>query len=262
MKTLFALVATVLLAACAPANAPAATQTASADAPAPAASVVQRALAGNGLSISGTLEAPKGYQGYVATYQGQTLPVYVLPDGKHIMVGTLFDLAGHDLTAAAFGQGQTVGEDAWKQLEAADWFAEGNPKATRIVYAFEDTRCPYCHLLWQKSKPYLQRGKVQIRTLLVGVIAPESLPEAAKILDAKDPAAAWNQSEENFGKHPAPADDASAAALAKVRANTLLMQKLGIMGTPGVVWKDTQGRIHVSQGMPRDDAGLTQMLGD
>ena len=29
------------------------------------------------------------------------------------------------------------------------------------------------------------------------------------------------------------------------------MQRLGISGTPGVVWKDMQGKINVKGGMPR-----------
>lgn len=269
MKSLLPMLAALLLSACAQADAPAvppptSAQQSPAESPAPSASVVQRALATNGVEITGSLEAPAGFEGFVASYQGRELPVYVLPDGKHIVIGSLFDLGGHDLTSPAMQKvaGNSPGDAQWKALESSSWFAEGNPQAKRIVYVFEDTRCPFCHQLWQKSQPYLKKGKLQVRTILVGVIAPESLPEAANILDSKDPAAAWNKNEAHFGKNPPPANNASAASIAKVRANTALMQRLGIMGTPGVAWKDTQGRIHVSQGMPRDQQALETIFGD
>lgn len=266
MKTFLALITTLLVSACAPASTPAAHSSAAppaasasaAAAPAPAASVVQRALATNGVEITGSLEAPAGFEGFVAQYQGRELPVYALPDGKHIVIGSLLDLDGHDLTGPALAKvtSSSLGEAQWKALEASNWVAEGDPHAKRIVYVFVDTRCPYCQHLWQASQPFLKKGGVQVRNILVAVIRPESLPEAAGILAAKDPAAAWQHNEANFGKNAAPTGKPPAAAVDKVRANTELMQTLGFMGTPGIVWKDAQGKIQVLQGMPRDNAGL------
>lgn len=269
MKTLLVLVATLLVSACAPAGTPAAhssaappagasaTSASTATTPAPAASAVQRALAANGVEITGSLEAPPGFQGFVAQYQGRELPIYALPDGKHIVIGSLLDLDGHDLTGPALAKvtGTSLGEAQWKELETSNWVAEGDPHAQRIVYVFVDTRCPYCQHLWQASQPFLKKGGVQVRNILVAVIRPESLPEAAGILASKDPAAARQRNEANFGKNAAPTGEPPAAA-DKVRANTELMQTLGFMGTPGIVWKDAQGKIHALQGMPRDNAGL------
>jgi thiol:disulfide interchange protein DsbG len=266
MKTVFVLIATLLVSACAPAGtsaaqpsaAPPAASASAAAAPAPAASVVQRALAANGVAITGSLEAPAGFEGFVAQYQGRELPVYALPDGKHIVIGSLLDLDGHDLTGPALAKvtSSSLGEAQWKALEGSNWVAEGDPHAKRIVYVFVDTRCPYCHHLWQASQPFLKKGGVQVRNILVGVIKAESLPEAAHILAARDPTAAWVRNESNFGKNPTPSNAAPAAAVDKVRANAELMQELGFMGTPGIVWKDAQGKIQVLQGMPRDNAGL------
>lgn len=270
MKTVFVLIATLLVSACAPAGTPATHASAAPPAasasiaatPAPAASLVQRALAANGVEITGSLEAPAGFQGFVAQYQGHELPVYALPDGKHIVIGSLLDMDGHDLTGPALAKvtGTPLGEAQWKALEASDWVAEGDPHAQRIVYVFVDTRCPYCHHLWQASQPFLKKGGVQVRNILVAVIRPESMPEAADILASKDPVAAWQRNEANFGKNVAPTGQPPAAAVDKVRANTDLMQTLGFMGTPGIVWKDARGKIHVLQGMPRDNAGLDSIF--
>jgi thiol:disulfide interchange protein DsbG len=277
MKMLLPIIAALLLSACAQASPDSlptsGSGTSNSSAPtarvsttgqrAPAASIVQRALAANGAEISGSLDAPAGLEGFVARYQGRELPVYALADGKHIVIGTLLDVEGHDLTGPQMQKlaGSGPGEAQWQALASATWFAGGNPDAKRIVYAFEDTRCPYCHRLWKGTQPLLEKGNVQIRTILVGVIAQESLPEAANIPDAEDPAAAWDENEEDFGKNPAPGD-ASQASLAKMRANTALMQKLGFMGTPDIVWKDAEGRIRAMQGMPRDQQSLEAIFQD
>lgn len=263
MKPVIAILATLLLAGCAKADAPKDAAPAT-SAPAPAASVAEQALAGSGVEIAGTLEAPAGYHGFVGSYRGQQLPVYVLPDGKHIMVGSLYDLQGHDLTSPAMRKvaDSGLGAAQWAMLEQSTWVAEGNPAAKRVVYVFSDTRCPYCHHLWLASQPWLQRGDVQVRNILVAVISPDSLPEAASILDAADPTAAWQTQERDFGKHAKPAADAgSAAARAKVQANSELMTTLGFFGTPAVIYKDASGEIRALSGMPRDQQGLQEVFG-
>lgn len=261
MKLALWLLALVSLCACARTDVPAPSAAPVSTSPA-AASVVQQALAAEGLVINGSLDAPAGYRGYLANYRGQELPVYALPDGRHVMIGTLFDVNGENLTAQAMAQAasNSFGEAQWRQLESSAWVTEGNPKAQRIVYAFVDTRCPYCRQFWQQSQPWLTKGGVQIRNILVGVIAPESLPEAAAILAARDPARAWNRNEQNFNAPAAPAGNPSAAATAKVKSNTDLMRQLGFMGTPAIVWKDAHGQIHVLQGLPRDPQALAAVF--
>ena len=50
-----------------------------------------RALAGKGVTIKGTLAAPAGFKGYLGDYRGQPMPVSLLPDGSHVLIGTLLD---------------------------------------------------------------------------------------------------------------------------------------------------------------------------
>ncbi len=67
--------------------------------------------------------------------------------------------------------------------------ATGREKeAPIILYVFADPFCPYCLQFWQQARPWVESGKVQIRTLLVGVIKPESPATAAAILATQDPA--------------------------------------------------------------------------
>lgn len=263
MKSITAIVAVLLLAGCGKADTPKQPPTTTA-APAPSASVAEEALAGTGVEITGALEAPAGYHGFLGNYQGRQLPVYLLPDGKHLMVGSLYDLEGHDLTSPAMRKvaDSGLGAAQWAMLEQSHWVPEGNPQAKRVVYVFSDTRCPYCHHLWQASQPWLERGDVQVRNILVAVISPDSLPEAAGILDAADPTKAWQDNERAFSKQAKPAANAgSAAARAKVQANSELMTMLGFFGTPAVIYKDADGKIHALSGMPRDAQGLEEVFG-
>lgn len=228
-----------------------------------AAAAIQKAFGGKGVQVGEKLDAPAGFEAYAANYNGHPIPIYVLPDHKHFLVGTLFDQDGRDLTHPAMEKlaAGSFGEAQWQELKKASWVAEGDDQAARIVYVFVDTRCPYCHEFWKQSQPLLAKGGVQVRNILVGVIKPESLPEAANILDAKDPAAAWQANEAGFRSNPTPATDASAAAIAKVRANTELMTELGFRGTPSIIWKDTEGKIHTLQGLPRDAKDLAAVFG-
>ncbi|HEU0196270.1 MAG TPA: thiol:disulfide interchange protein DsbG [Nevskiaceae bacterium] len=258
MKSLGVLGAALLLAGCAkPAAVPAATAT-RAPASAATAAMVRKALAGTGVQVVGRLSAPQGYRGFVGRYHGAPVPVYATPDGQHVLVGSLFDLHGHDLTGTAMDQlaRTNFGEAQWHQLEAAHWIREGDATAPRVIYTFVDTRCPWCQRFWQASQPWIRAHKVQVRNVLVGVIKPDSLPEAAHILAAPDPLAAWVRNEANFARNLTPTTGASPVAIAQVRANTALMTQLGFTGTPGIIWKDRSGAVHTLQGMPKDAVAL------
>jgi thiol:disulfide interchange protein DsbG len=279
MKSVFAILLVLLMAGCsqassdngAPAAGPVAssarqsarTETAGAAA-ADAANVVEKILAGSGVSITGPLAAPAGFHGFVGNYHGHPIPIYLLPDGTHVVIGTLLDTNGHDLTGPAMQKVANAGRPTsqWKQLQDASWFVAGNPHAKHVVYAFMDTRCPFCHQLWSESKPFLKSGKVQLRVILVAVITSASLPEGALVLDSNDPLRAWQKNEQGFGHNPKPAPDTgSAVSRAKIKANSALMQGLGFRGTPAVVYKDAQGHIRTLVGAPRSSAVLEKIYG-
>lgn len=211
-----------------------------------------QALVNQGLAIKGPLQAPAGYTGYVGDYAGRPMPVYLLPDQKHVVVGSLFDATGKDLTHDPLEAATTpaLDEKTWAQLDKAAWIAEGPARAGRIVYVFTDTECPYCHKLWEATQPYLAAGDVQVRHVMVAVIAPQSAGRAAALLDASDPQAAMAKHERAFGHSPVqPLRDVPAATARRIEANNALMDRLGISGTPATVYKDEQGKIRMAVGM-------------
>lgn len=234
--------ALLLLTACAQAQ----------DVPAPI-----KALSSKGVQIKGPMQAPAGFKGYVGDYHGQAMPVYLLPDGKHVLIGTLLDDMGNDLTQGPLHDAATppIAASTWADLDKATWIAEGSAHPKRIVYVFTDTECPYCHKLWTAIQPMLAGGNVQVRYIIVAVIAPKSLNRAATILDAPDPKAMFQQHEKTFG-HSAVQPEATVppATARKIEANTALMSKLGIQGTPATVHKDAAGKIQIEPGMmPQDE---------
>lgn len=215
-----------------------------------------RALAGKGITIKATLPAPAGFKGYVGNFQGEKLPIYLLPDGKHVLIGSVFDESGNNLTEAPLQAASRIAltEATWNELAKSTWIAEGSTKPKRIVYVFTDTECPYCHKLWLASQPLLVGGDVQVRNIMVAVIAPQSLYRAAAVLDSSDPLATLRQHENSYGHSSvAPAKTVSAATAKHVAANIALMEELNIHGTPAVVYKDSTGKVRMLSGMPSDD---------
>lgn len=222
-----------------------------------------QALAAKGIAITGTFQAPAGFKGYLGSYQGHVMPVYLLPDGKHVVVGTLFDEAANDLTQASLQAAArpALNAQAWDELGKARWIAEGASHPKRIVYVFTDTECPYCHKLWQAIQPQLGNGDLQVRHLLVAVIAPQSEGRAAAILDAADPKAAFEQHERAFGHSPlVPEKSVAKATAQRIADNTALMDRLGADGTPTTVYQDAQGNVRMTVGMP-PEAQLKAIFG-
>lgn len=211
-----------------------------------------QALASKGITIKGPLEAPDGYRGFVGEYRGRPLPIYLLPDGEHTVIGSLYDRAGNDLTSDKLqaATAPVLDDATWDALGKTRYIAEGATHPRRIVYVFTDTECPYCHKLWLATQPLLAGGDVQVRHILVAVIAPSSPFRAAAILGATDPAAAMRQHEQSFGHSSvAPAKTLTPAIEAALAANGDLMEKLGVQGTPATVYRDADGTIRIAGGM-------------
>lgn len=222
-----------------------------------------RALVARGITIKGTMQAPNGFKGYVGEFSGQLTPVYLLPDGQHVTIGVLYDENGKDLTNAAFRAATQSKLDTalWQQLGQATWIAEGSTKPKHIVYIFTDTDCPYCHVLWLATQPYLKKGDVQIRNIIVAVIAPTSLGRGAAVLTASDPAKAMRRNELAFGHSPImPLSAVDPKIRAKIKANQTLMNRVDAFATPATVYHDDHGQIHMLLGLP-DTASMQAIFG-
>lgn len=204
-------------------------------------------------------EAANGMHGWVLESQGKSTVFLTSADGKYFFVGGMFDESGKNLTQEYTDQYvlKTDYNKLAAQLETSAYFAEG-AKGSAVkgtIYAFVDPNCIFCHLAWKAFLPYEKAG-LQVRWVPVGFLKPDSAGKAAALLEAADPAAAMAKNELEFvretesGGIPA-IEHISDATAKKLADNATLMGQFGLSGTPGIVYKDQNGKVTVIPGMPR-----------
>lgn len=222
-----------------------------------------KALAAHGLEVVASFDAPGGVTGYAAVLQQQPIALYLTADGKHVIVGPMFDSTGVNISDESLDRliSKPLAERVWTQLGSSKWIADGSAAASRVVYVFTDPNCPYCRKFWNDARPWVKAGKVQLRHVMVGILGPTSPGKAAALLSASDPSSALSQYElqQTVGGlkplNPIPAD-----IRAQLDANYKLMTQLGSSATPTIFYKDSKGTLQKMQGAPSEDK-LSQILG-
>jgi len=224
---------------------------------------VIQSLEQQGVKVLESFEAPGGMTGYVGEMQGRSLAFYLTPDGNHVIVGTLLDEEGNNLSAASIQElieGPKFAE-AWPQLEDSHWVQDGSSDADTVVYTFTDPNCPYCYRFRQQAEPWIEAGKVQLRHILVGILKEDSLTKAATILGSENPEAALHDHQASYQQGGIEVDrKLVSAAHMDVKANNRLMQELGLRATPSTLYKDDDGNVVMVQGLPNPQA-LKRMMG-
>lgn len=164
----------------------------------------------------------------------------------------------------------------WEALEHSRWIADGRDDAPRTVYVFLDVNCKYCTKFWSDARPWVNAGKVQLRHVLVGVIAPSSPGKAATLLADPDPSrrlAAFERAHAfgvvrmmSGGPHQtledpnlAPMDPLPDALARTLSDNEDLMRGFGLHGTPGIVFRSKDGHVVAKAGLSPEE--LPQVLG-
>lgn len=211
----------------------------------------------SGVKVVKSFPAASSLTGWVLSQDGRFSIVYTTPDRKTLLAGELIGEGGENL-GAQYEEKYIPKPDfgmLFQQLEKSSFVVEGASKgAKNTIYVFVDPNCPFCHYAWLALQPYEKAG-LQVRWIPVATLGPTSMPKAIEVMAAADRLAAFRKMEENQGKPWAPSSQASEAAqpalAAAIRQNGELMQRFGIAGTPGVIWKDKQGKVQVKGGMPR-----------
>lgn len=223
-----------------------------------------KAIEKQGITIIKSFDAPGGMKGYLGKYQEMGVTIYVTPDGKHAISGYMYDDAGTNLSEKLFNQELygPAGRELWQRMEKADWILDGQKTAPRVVYVFADPYCPYCKQFWQQARPWVESGKVQIRTLMVGVIKPESPAAAAAILSAKDPAKSWHEYEQSNGKMTlALPKTIPPAIMRSLNLNQKIMDDLGANATPAIYYMNEENVLQQAVGLP-DAEKLKTIMGE
>jgi thiol:disulfide interchange protein DsbG len=148
----------------------------------------------------------------------------------------------------------------WKQLNAAHPLKEG-----RIQHRVKCSSLPIHSVRIARPfgprQPWVKAGKVQLNTLLVAFLNPNSGRNASAILNAKDPVSAWREYELSGGKTlPKPAGGASRENVAVLQQHQQLMDSLGANATPAIYYLNAQNELQQVVGMP-DEKQLEEMFG-
>ncbi|MFK3705120.1 thiol:disulfide interchange protein DsbG [Klebsiella sp. NPDC088457] len=223
-----------------------------------------KAIEKQGITIIKPFTAPGGVKGWLGKYQDMGVAIYLTPDGKHAISGYMYDENGNNLSEQLFQKElyTPAGQALWQKMAAASWLQDGNKEAPVILYVFADPFCPYCKQFWQQARPWVEAGKVQIRTLLLGVIKPESPATAAAILSTRDPAKTWHDYEQSAGKMTiAIPADLSAEKMKIVSDNQKLMDELGANATPAIYYMNKENMLQQVVGLPEADK-LPLMMGE
>ena len=222
-----------------------------------------KAIEKQGVTFIKSFPGPNGMTGYLGKYQEMGVTVYVTPDGKYAISGYLYDEKGNNLSEKLIQQAlyAPAGREMWQRMSQASWIRDGKADAPRKIYIFADPFCPYCRQFWQQARPWVESGKVELRTLLVGVIKPESQAYAAAIMSAPDPSQAWRDYEQSAGKvaPPLPARVAPEKAKA-ININQKLMDDLGASVTPAIYYLNDDGVLQQAVGLP-DKEKLAAIMG-
>ena len=215
------------------------------------------------IKIIKKIDAPGGAPAWLGQYQDMGVTLFLTPDGKHVISGYLYDEKGKNLSDAYFQKEiyAPLGREMWKHLNAAHPLKEGADTAPRKVFVFADPFCPYCKAFWAEAQPWVKAGKVQLNTLLVAFLNPNSGRNASAILNAKDPVSAWREYELSGGKTlPKPAGGASRENVAVLQQHQQLMDSLGANATPAIYYLNAQNELQQVVGMP-DEKQLEEMFG-
>lgn len=211
----------------------------------------------SGVKVIRQFPAVSGLTGWVLAQDGHYSTVYTTADKKTLLAGALIGERGESISAQ-YEEKYVPKPDLgilFPQLEKSSYVAEGSVSGAKTtVYVFVDANCPYCHSAWLAFQSYEKAG-LQVRWIPVATLGPTSMPKAIEVMVAADKVAAFRAMEANHGKPWTPTTQSSEAAqpgaAAAIRRNGELMQRFGISGTPGLIWKDKQGKLQLRSGMPR-----------
>lgn len=210
-----------------------------------------------GVEVVHSFPAASGLTGWVLSQDGHHSIVFTTGDNKTLLIGTLIGEGGENLSdqyeSKFFSNSDTT--TLFQSLEKSSYVVEGaTTGAKSLLYVFVDANCPYCHYTWKALQPYEKAG-LQVRWVLVDTLGPTSMPKAIEVLAAPDQTAAFRHMEERHGKSWTASPMLSATLRPdiadKIRRNGQLMRAFQIAGTPGVIWKDADGKVRVQAGMPR-----------
>ena len=117
-------------------------------------------------------------------------------------------------------------------------FVVGQAASARQALVFFDPQCPHCAALWKASQPLLDR--VRMVWIPIAFVSPKSAPQGAMLLATTDPQALMDLHESRMSAGQGGLEvqgQPAADLLAKIKANTELLQSLGADSVPHLIYR-------------------------
>lgn len=185
---------------------------------------------------------------------GKKSVAWVLTDRKLLIIGSLFDAAGRDISSQA---DDFIPVDAGVMLSRAER-AHGFTEGTRgpLIYVFFDPNCSYCSRFYRDTRSFIASNSIRIRWIPVAFLKPDSVGKAEAILSAKNPVAALASHEATFDEDTetggiSPLTAGNPGIREFIHANTeSLLKGNDKIGTPSIVYVDKEGKPVLQVGLP------------
>jgi thiol:disulfide interchange protein DsbG len=144
----------------------------------------------------------------------------------------------------------------------AKGFAVGSMMSANTVYILFDPQCPHCGHLWNQAQPLLK--KVKFVWVPVAFINAKSTPQGAALMTAANPADLMNTHEASIlaGTGGIAASSSIANDIeAAIKANTQLLNSMGVESVPFIIAKQAQTGQVVTNTGAMETAALARLLG-
>lgn len=165
---------------------------------------------------------------YEVDVQGNQV-VYVDQKVNYIFVGDLIDVkSGQSLTEA---RQATLSKVSWNQLPLKDAIKEVRGTGARKLAIFTDPDCPYCKQLEREGLAGIDNVTIYTFLYPIAELHPDATRKAKQIWCAPDARKAWRT-----WMHEGVAPTGSDSCANPVERNIVLGHKLGINGTPALVF--------------------------
>ncbi|MEY4738531.1 MAG: hypothetical protein RL302_2850 [Pseudomonadota bacterium] len=141
-------------------------------------------------------------------------------------------------------------------------FTVGAMMSSNTVYVLFDPQCPHCGHLWQQSQPLLK--KVKFVWVPVAFINAKSAPQGAALMTAANPAELMATHEASIlaGTGGISASSSVPAEIeAAIKANTQLLNSMGVESVPFIMAKNAQTGQVVTNTGALETAALATWLG-
>ncbi|WP_160331252.1 thiol:disulfide interchange protein DsbG [Burkholderia cenocepacia] len=214
-----------------------------------------------GMRVENKFSAAGGLTGWILSAPGSNdfRVAFTPPGGEVLVAGIMRNGTGDDLTRQYIDRYAPKHDldTYWSRLGAVRYIAQGaqGSAVKSVIYAFMDPNCIYCHLAWEAFQPYMKVG-LQVRWVPTGIQGGDSPAQAAALLNAKDPSAAFDDHERTWDPqhgHPGiqPMSQIPPALKQALDTNSRLMVEMNIHGTPAFVYQDADGHARLLEGMPK-----------